>query len=66
VGIHLGEQILRFLLDAGDGVGAGDPAHRGLLWPASWTSAFASLAGSPPCWPFMLFHAVTVCLVRSA
>jgi hypothetical protein len=33
---------------------------------ARWTSASASLAGSPPCRPFMLFHAATVCSVRSA
>src|SRR5215208_454364 len=38
----------------------------GSSWPASRTSASASLAGSPPCWPFMLFHTATVCSVRSA
>src|SRR4051794_23487069 len=30
VGVDLGEQVLRLLLDTGDGVRTGDPAHRGL------------------------------------
>jgi hypothetical protein len=31
VGVDLGEQVLRLLLDAGDGVGTGDPADWRLL-----------------------------------
>src|SRR4051812_23813733 len=38
----------------------------GSAWLASWTSALASLAGSPPCKPLIFFHAATVCLVVSA
>ena len=66
VGVGLGEQLLGFLLEGLDGVGAGGPAQRGLIAAASWISALASLAGSPPCNPFIFFQAVTVCLVFSA
>src|SRR3954469_3808210 len=38
----------------------------GSAWLASWTRALASLAGSPPCKPFIPFQAVMVCLVFSA
>ncbi len=67
MGVGLGEQILGLLLEGLDGVGAGGQAQRRLvLSSASWTSAAASLAGSPPCWPFMPFQAATVCVVFSA
>ena len=66
VGVGLGEQVVGLLLDSRDSVGAGHEAQRRLVLSASRTSAAASLAGSPPCRPFMLFQAATVSRVRSA
>jgi hypothetical protein len=66
VGAGLGQEGLGLLLDSGDRVGAGTKRSGGSSWLASWTSASASLAGSPACWPFISFQAAMVCLVRSA
>jgi hypothetical protein len=65
MGVGLGEQVAALVLEGRDGVGAANRSG-GSSWLASVISASASLAGSPPCKPFMLFQLATVCSVRSA
>jgi hypothetical protein len=57
--VDLGEQILGLVLDRRNCIGSCDEAERsgGVSSSVIVTSAAASLAGSPPCWPFMLRHA---------
>ena len=51
--IDLREQQPRLGLAALDHVLTGDPAQRGLVGARQLTSAWASLAGSPACAPFI-------------
>ena len=66
MGVGLGEQVLAFCSKVSTASAPAAQRSGGSSWLASWTSAVASLAGSPPCKPFILFQAVTVCLVFSA
>jgi hypothetical protein len=57
---------MRVLLDTAIASAPATKRDGGSCWLASWTSAPASLPGSPPWRSFMAFQAAMVCLVRSA
>jgi hypothetical protein len=56
VGVDLRLEIGHFLLGRADRVGAGDEPERRLLLIGVVSNAWASLAGSPCCWPFCASH----------
>jgi hypothetical protein len=66
VGVDLREQQPRLLLDASTASSPATQRSGGSSLSASSTSARASLAGSPACWPFIACQAGIVCAVRSA
>jgi len=66
MGVGLGEELVGLLLGRGHGVGPGIQRTGGSSRAISCTRVRPSLAGSPPCWPFIAFQALMVCRVRSA
>ena len=64
--LDLFEQQTSLLLNAGDNISSGNETQRRLLKGGDGHEGGAELRGSPPCWPFMLFHTAIVSVVRSA
>jgi hypothetical protein len=59
-GVHLGEETLGLFSTTAIASLPAPKRSGGSLWLATWTSALASFAGSPPWLPFTLFQAATV------
>ena len=53
MGVDLLLAFGELVLGLGERVGAGDEPERRLFRAVTVSSAWASFAGSPPCWPFM-------------
>jgi hypothetical protein len=64
VGVDLGEEVVGFLRDRGNGIRTGDEPLRRVVELGDGDEGGGELAG-PPWWPFMLRHASIVELVRS-
>ena len=62
--LDLFEQQTSLLLNAGDNISSGNETRR-ILKGGDGHEGGAE-RGSPPCWPFMLFHTAIVSVVRSA
>jgi len=66
VRVDLGEQEPRLLLDALDGIRAGDPAQRRLLAVGELDQRPGELRRVAACLPFIACQVGIVCAVRSA